>query len=88
MVEEGGAAEKELGGKPPVGDIDEFFGIFDCFGNSPEVITAVDVPFDLVVLTDREVGVETVLVTYGRAFVIRLSLVFFVMTMVGVEQVA
>jgi hypothetical protein len=87
LVEVGGTAQEQLWREPPVGDIDGLLGILKSDWDSPEVVTAIDIPFDLVVWTLWEVGLEAVRVAYGGPFAISSLLMFLVVAMVGVEEI-
>ena len=81
------STKEELGGQPPVLDVDRFFGVLDAYRYSPEVVSAIDIPFDLVVLTFGEEGLEAVAVTQSGTLPVGLLLMFFVMAMVGVKKI-
>jgi hypothetical protein len=88
LVEECRTTKKQFRRKPPVGNIDHLSGFLDSDRNCPKIITAVDVPFDLVSLTLWEEGIETMLVAYALAFLVGRFLMLLIVAMVGIEKIA
>lgn len=87
LVEEGGASQEELGGQPPVFNVDGFFGTLEGDGDGPHVVTAIDIPFDLVVVTFGEEGLEALAFADGGSLAVSFLLVLLVVTMIGVDNV-
>ena len=80
-------AEEQLRGEPPVLDIDGLCGFFQSFGDSPEVVHAIDIPFNAIALVDRRVGLEAVRLGDGSSLVIRRLLVRLIVAVVAVDDV-
>lgn len=80
-------AEEELGAEPPVGEIDGLLGALERLRHGPEVIAAVDVPFDQVVVADREERFVAVFFRDVVALLVAALLVLLVMAMFRVPLV-
>ena len=87
LVEEGRAAQEEFRRQPPVRDVNRLFGTFQADRDSPHVVTTINIPFYLVVLTLGKEGVEAVAVANRRPLTIGFLLVLLVMTMILVDQI-
>lgn len=80
-----GAAQEELRGDPPVGEVDGLLGLLEGDGDCPKVVTTVDVPLDEVAISLREVRLVAMRLTRGRPLLVATLLVLFVVAMVPVE---
>jgi hypothetical protein len=80
-----GSAQKELGRQPPIGDVNGFRCLIQCHGDGPEVVAAVDIPFDQVSLSLRKVGLVTMGLAYFRSFLVALDFMLFIVAMVVIE---
>lgn len=87
LIEKGRAAQKQLRGEPPVGDVNGLFGIFQADRDRPHVVTTIDVPLDLVVFAFGEEGLETMVLANGAPLAIGFLLMLLVVAMVSVDQV-
>lgn len=87
LVEVGRSTKEKFRRQPPVLYVDRFFGVLDAYGYSPEVVSTVDIPFDLVVLALREKRLEAVAVTQSSTLLVGPFLMLLVMTMVGIDKV-
>ena len=84
---EGRSAQEEFGRQPPVLDVDCFLCSFECDRDGVEVVTAINVPLDLVTVSLGREALETM--TFGNSVPLLVGrlFVFFVVTVVGVDQV-
>ena len=87
LTEKGRASQEELGREPPVFDIDGLFCVFEADRDGPEVVTTIDIPFDLIVVSLRKIGIEAMAVANGSSLLISGFLVFLVMAMIGIDNV-
>jgi hypothetical protein len=87
LTEKGWTTQEELGREPPVLDIDGLFGVFKAHRDGPEVVTTIDIPFDLVVVSLGEKGIEVMTVANGSSLSISSFLVFLVMSVIGIDNV-
>ena len=81
------SAQEQLRRQPPVGDVDGLLCAFQGDTDGPEVIAAINVPFDLVSVSFGRKALEAVAVGYVASLLVRGLLVLFVVTMVGIDQV-
>jgi len=84
---EGRSAQEEFGRQPPVLDVDCFLCSFECYRDGVEVITAVDVPLDLVSVSLGRKTLEAMAFANSVSLLVGRLFVFFVVTVVGVNQV-
>ncbi len=87
LTEKGWASQEELGREPPVLDIDGLFGVFQADRDGPEVVTTIDIPFDLVVISLRKIGFEAMTVANSSSLLISGFFMFLVMSMIGIDNV-
>jgi hypothetical protein len=80
-----GSTEEQLWRQPPVGDIDGFLGLLESNGNSPEVISTIYVPLDVVASAHWEVRFEAILLGDGGSLVVTSLFMFFVVSVIFVE---
>lgn len=88
LVEVGWSSQEQLRAQPPVGDVDGLLCLLQSDGDGIEIVPTVDVPFDLVAISFR--GERSKAVALGNAGPLLVGdlLVLFIMTMVGVDEVA
>lgn len=83
-----GPTHKQLGGQPPVGDIDRLLCAVEGLGHRPEIIAPIDVPLDSVAGALGSIRLESVGFGNGRSFLVRQLLMRFVVPVIGVEVIA
>lgn len=59
--------------------------MLECFGNGPEVVTAIDIPLDKIALSLWEIRLVTMLLRDGSALLIAANLVLFIVSVLLVE---
>ena len=82
------SAQKELRAEPPVGNIDGLLGLLQRDRDSPEVVSPVDIPLDLVAISLRSEGLEAVALRDPGALLVGGLLMLLVVPVVGVDDVA
>lgn len=87
LVVERWALQEQLWAKPPIRDVDGLLGLLQGLGNSPEVISTIDIPFDQVAVSLGRKALEAVAFGNLAPLGICLLLVLLVMAMVGIEEV-
>ena len=87
LVEEGWSAQEEFGGEPPILNVDGLLGMLEADRNSIKVVTTIDVPLDLVVLTLWEVRLEAMRLTCRSPLAVGFLFVLLVVTVISVDQI-
>lgn len=81
------SAQKEFRREPPIGHVDGLFGSLESNTDGPEVISSVDIPLDSVSVSFRREAVEAVASRNAAPLLVGDLLVFFIVTVVGVDEV-
>lgn len=81
------ATEEEFWREPPIFDVDSFFGALETYRDGPEVVTSIDVPLDLVVLTFWKERLVPMLIAHSGPLLVGLFLMLLVMAMVRIEEI-
>ena len=84
---EGRSAQEEFWRQPPVLDVDGFLCSFQCDRDGVEVVTAVNVPLDLVSISLGRETLEAMAFGDSVSLLVGRLFVFFVVTVIGVDQV-
>lgn len=87
LVEEGGTPHEDFRREPPVGDVNGLFGILHTNRDGPEVVAAINIPLDFVVVPLREERLKAMTVADGSSFAIGSLFMFLIMAMIWVDQV-
>ena len=87
LIEKGRSSQEELRGQPPIFNVDSFFGVLEGNGDGPHVVTAIDIPLNVVVVTFGEEGLEAMAFADGGPLAVSLLLMFLIVTMIGVDNV-
>ena len=82
------SSQEQLRTQPPVGNIDGFFGLLERDRDRPEIVSPVDIPFNLIAVSFRGEGLEAMALRDFGALLIGSLFMFFVVTMIGIEKVA
>ena len=88
LIEIRRSSEKQFRAQPPVCYVYRFFGGLEGDADGPEVVAAIDIPFDLVTLSLGGKRFEAVGFGDSCTLVVGGFLVLFVMAMIGVEDVS
>lgn len=78
-------AQEQFRGQPPVGNVDGLLCLLQSYRDSPEVVTAVDVPLDEIALTLRKVRFKAMTLADLIPFLVTMLLMFLIVAVVSIE---
>jgi hypothetical protein len=87
LVVERRPLQEQLWTEPPVGNVNGLLCLLQGFGHSPEVVSAVDVPFHQVAVSLGCKALESVALGNPTPLGVRLLLMLLVMAVVGIEEI-
>lgn len=87
LILRGGSPQVQFWTQPPVTDPDCAGSLLKYFGQGPEVVHSIDVPFDVVALPLRGEALIAMTVQYFLPDPVGLSLVIFIVSMIWIVSV-
>ena len=87
LVEKWRSSQKQFWRQPPVFDVDGLFRTFQSDRDSPEIVPAIYIPLDFVVVALREEGIKAMGITDRGSLTVCFLLMLLVMAVIWIDDI-